>query len=582
MIDLLVAGGTVVDGTGAPPRRADVGIRDGRIVLDPGVLSGAEPARRLDADGLVVAPGFVDVHTHYDAQLGWDPAALPSPLHGVTTVIGGNCGFGLAPLPASGDRTDWLARMFARVEGIPLEAMQAGLAWDWSDFGSWFRSMEGKLGVNAGFLVGHSALRHHVLGDEAATREASDTEVAAMGALLDAALTEGALGFSTSQAPTHHDGDGRPVPSRAAAPAELLALSSRLRDRPGTSVEVILPGCLGRLSDDEAALMAAMSVVARSAVNWNVLGVSASRPEGHRHQLAATRRATEGGGRVVALTLPYPVRVRLSFNTGAILEGLPGWSEVFALDHESRTALLCDASGRGRLAAAAAAPDVGVLGALTRWDRLTITETFAPVNAGVTGLTVGDVAAAKGMDPFDVLCEIVVADELRTGLVPPRYGESNADWATRVEVMAEPDVVVGGSDAGAHADMMCGAVYTTTLLGEAVRERGLLTIEAAVRLLSDVPARLYGLAGRGRIVDGAVADLVLFDPDLVAPGPERTVDDLPGGASRLYAGAVGVPHVLVGGAEIVRDGVPTGALAGTLLRSGRDTVDIDPAGASRM
>lgn len=582
MIDLLIEGGTLVDGSGAAPRRADVGVRDGRVVLDPGVLSGAAPARRLDAGGLVVAPGFVDVHTHYDAQLGWDPAALPSPLHGVTTVIGGNCGFGLAPVPASGDRAGWLARMFARVEGIPLDALQAGLDWGWSDFGSWFRRMEANLGVNAGFLVGHSALRRHVLGGEASERLATDTEVAAMCDLLDAALADGALGFSTSQAPTHHDGDGRPVPSRAAAPAELVALCARLRDRPGTNVEVILPGCLGRLSDDEAALMAAMSVAARSAVNWNVLGVSASRPEGHRHQMAATRRATEGGGRIVALALPYPVRVRLSFATGAILEGLPGWSEVFALDHARRTALLSDVSARERLATAAAAPQAGMLGALTRWDRLTIAETFAPANAGLAGRSVGDVAAARGMDPFDVLCEIVVVDGLRTGLVPPRYGESDADWAARAEVMAEPDVVVGGSDAGAHADMMCGTVYTTTLLGEAVRDRGLLTLEAAVRLLSDVPARLYGLRGRGRITDGAIADLVLFDPETVAPEPERTVDDLPGGASRLYAGAVGVPHVLVGGVAVVRDGLPTGALAGTLLRSGRDTEGTDLSGPRRM
>ncbi|MBX7161928.1 MAG: amidohydrolase family protein, partial [Acidimicrobiia bacterium] len=557
MLDVLIEGGTLVDGTGAAPRRADVGVRDGRVVLDRAALRAEEPRQRIDAGGLVVAPGFVDVHTHYDAQIMWDPAALPSPLHGVTTVIGGNCGFTLAPLGDDHDASDWLARMFARVEGVPLDALRAGVDWAWHDFGSWLARAGAGLGVNAGFLVGHSALRRSVMGADAARREATGAEVSHMCRLLHGALASGGLGLSTSQAPTHHDGSGEPVPSRAAGHDELIALASCLRDHDGTGIEIVLAGCLSRLSGDEADLMADMSVAAGRTVNWNVLAVSADRPEVHRHQLEASRRGAARGASVVALTLPYPMRVRLSFLTGAILEGLPGWGGIFGLDVDERIALLSDRGRRRELADAARSPAAGMLGVLARWDRLTIAETFAAANDGLARRTVGDIAAERGVDAFDALCDVVVADGLRTGLVPPRHGESDADWALRVEVMRGGGVVVGGSDAGAHLDMMCGAVYTTTLLAEAVRERALMPVEEAVHLLSDVPARLCGLVGRGRLVDGADADVVVFDLDGAAPEPERTVADLPGGAARLYAGAVGIPHVLVGGVAVVTDGVPT-------------------------
>lgn len=574
MLDLVIRGGTVVDGTGGPARRADVGVREARIVA---VGEIDEPAtREIDAAGLLVAPGFVDLHTHYDAQLFWDPSASPSPLHGVTTVLGGNCGFSLAP--AGEAHAEYLTAMLARVEGMPLAALQAGLDWRWRSFGDWLDRLEGAVGVNAGFLVGHSTLRRVVMGDSAGSA-AEPAEVAAMVEILHQALADGAIGLSTSQAHTHHDGAGQPVPSRGAERAELEALAAAVRSHPGTTVEMIVPGSLNGFTDDEVDLMASLSLLAGRPVNWNVLGVSAANPDRVAHQLAASDAAAERGATVVALTLPHSMQVRLSFETGAILDGLPGWREVLSKPKPERLAALSDPAVRRRLDEGAQSEAAGILRHLAAWKRLVIDETFSPANASFEGKTVGEIAAAKGQDPFDTLLDIVVADELRTGLRPP-IPEVEADWEARAKVWTDPRAVVGGSDAGAHLDVMCGAVYTTALLGEGVRRRSLLSWEEAVRLLTDVPARLYGLRHRGRLAEGWWADIVAFDPDRVAHGPERTRDDLPGGASRLYAGATGIEHVLVNGTPVVLHDALIGDLPGQVLRSGRDTDTVAVPGAA--
>jgi N-acyl-D-aspartate/D-glutamate deacylase len=577
VLDTLIAGGTVVDGTGRPARQVDVGISQGRIAYLSAEGPGPEPParRRVDAAGLVVAPGVVDIHTHYDAQLFWDPSASPSPLHGTTTVIGGNCGFTLAP--AGEAHADYLMRMMARVEGMPLEALAQGLAWDWEEFPDWLGRLEGRLGPNAGFLVGHSALRRAVMGEGAVGQAAGEDEVAAMASLLHQALEAGGLGFSSSQAPTHNDGSGDPVPSRAADRREMLALASVVADHPGTTLELILAGCLNGFSDEEVDLMAAMSLAGGRPLNWNVLGVSAANRAGVEHQLGASSAAAERGAQVVALTLPHPMSVRLSFATGFVLDGLPGWRQTFALPVPERIKALSDPEVRRRLAEGAASPEAGVLRALSNWSRLTIVETFAPENRRFEFRTVGEVAAERGQEPFDALLDLVIADELRTGL-SPSLREDPEDWKLRAEVWRDERALIGGSDAGAHLDMMCGAQYSTWLLGEGVRERQLICLEEAVRQLSDRPARLYGLAARGRIAEGWWADLFVFDPERVGPRPTRTRYDLPGGAPRLYAEAEGVCSVMVAGTEVVADGALTGATPGRLIRSGRDTETVGVPG----
>lgn len=568
--DTLIRGGLVVDGTGTLGEVRDLGVRDGRIVPAEEVGPSADV---VDATGLVVSPGFVDLHTHYDAQLSWDPTASPSPLHGVTTAIGGNCGFTLAP--AGEEHAPYLMRMMARVEGMPLAALEAGLSWDWSSFADWYGRLDGRIGVNAGFLVGHSAVRRVVLGD-GCHEVATPAQVEAMAELVTEACRAGALGFSTSTAPTHNDGDGEPVPSRGAAPEELVALAAAVRDVPGTTLEAILTGCINGFTDDERDLLTQMSAAAGRPVNWNVLGVSTLNPTWHESQLAVSDHAAANGGRIAALTLPHSMQMRLSFLSGFVLDGLPGWRDVLSLPPAERMAALSDPEVRRRMAAGASSEEAGMLRGLADWKRFEVVESFAPSQQPLEGRTIGDIAAERGGEPFDVLLDVVIADELRTGLRPFRSVETEDEWKLRAEVWRDPRTVIGGSDAGAHLDMMCGAIYSTALLSRGVREFGVVSIEEAIHQLTDVPARLYGLVGRGRIADGFAADLVLFDPDMVGYGPERTRDDLPGGASRLYAEATGVERVMVNGVSVVVDGDFTGSLSGTLLRSGRDTVTVTP------
>ena len=421
--------------------------------------------------------------------------------HGVTTVFGGNCGFTLAP--AASEQHDYLTRMLARVEGMPLDALRAGLDWEWSSFGDWLGRLDGRIAVNAGFLVGHSALRLAAMGADAVGNEASPEQIERMVALLHDALDAGALGLSTSQSPTHNDGAGQPVPSRGASREELVSLAAGLRDHPGTTLEAIIAGCLSGFTDDDIALLTDMSAAADRPLNWNLLGVSAANPDGHQRQLRAFDASAQRGGRVVALTLPQAMKIRLSFLSGFVLDGLPGWRDTMHLPVPERLIALADPEVRRRLAEGASSKEAGMLRGLAQWDRLIVVETFAPENANATGRSVGEVAAARGGEPFDTLLDIVIADELRTGLSPPLTGDDAADWRARAEVWQHPGAVIGGSDAGAHLDMMCGAIYTTSLLGRGVREHQVVTLEEAVRLVTDVPARLYGrLARRGRIAPG--------------------------------------------------------------------------------
>ena len=292
MLDYAIRNGLVVDGTGAPGVRADVGIKDGMIV-SVGTVSDAATTE-LDADGLVVAPGIIDPHTHYDAQLFWDPTASPSNLHGVTTVIAGNCGFTLAPIKA--EDHDYIRRMMAKVEGMPLVALENGIDWDWTTFGEYLARLEGNLGVNAGFLVGHCAVRRWVMGADRAGRGGrTTTELAAMTRLLAESIEAGGLGFSSSQSRTHSDGDGNPISSRYADRREMLAFCEVVRDHPGTTLEYITNGCLDAFSDDEIDLMVAMTTTARRPLNWNLLTVDSRTPDKTARQLEAS--PGRGGGR---------------------------------------------------------------------------------------------------------------------------------------------------------------------------------------------------------------------------------------------------------------------------------------------
>ena len=569
MFDVVIRHGLVVDGTGSPGQTADVAIRDGRIVAIGEVADKGN--HEIDAEGLVVAPGFVDVHTHFDAQVFWDTTLSPSPLHGVTTVISGNCGFTIAPLEP--EHGDYMMRMLARVEGMPLASLQQGVPWNWRTFGEYLDAIDGSLMPNAGFLVGHSALRRTVMGERSVGEFASDDELRAMKELLAESIAAGGLGFSSSWAKTHNDAAGDAVPSRHASETELVELCSVLKDTSAVALEFI--PTIERFDDEVYQLLTDMSVAADRPLNWNVVFANARQADVIQEKLRASDFAAERGGRVIALTAPMPAESRLSFESGFLLDTLHGWSEPMALSNEEKLALLSDPERRSELNENAQKPSA--FRGVARWERLTVGEVTKQDLKHLEGRSIGDIAEELGKTPWEALCEIVVEDDLKTGLYPPAAGDNEESWALRQALWNDERCLIGASDAGAHLDFLATFNYSTYLLA-AARDRNLLSLESAVQKLTDAPARLYGLKDRGRIEEGWCADLVIFDANKVAPAEIEVREDLPGGAWRLYSEAIGVHHVFINGEQAVLDGQFTDARPGTLLRSGRDTESVTAAG----
>ena len=580
MLDTLIVNGTLVDGTGAPARPADIGIAGGRIVAvaEPGTLE-ESATETIDADGLVVCPGFVDPHTHYDAQIFWDPRATPSNLFGVTTVIGGNCGFSLAPLGHASD-AEYLKKMMVKVEGMSLEALESGVPWDWEGFADYLRAVEdGGVGVNVGFMVGHCALRRAIMKDDAVGHVANDDQIVLMRGLLAESLAVGGLGFSTGRSYTHNDWDGQPVPSRWASEDEVLELCRETGTHEGTTLEWVADGCMKGFSDDEVALMTRMSLQAQRPLNWNVLTVDSARPDDYRNQIAACERAAADGATVVALTMPILVSMNMNLGSFCALHMLPGWSEVFGLPLPERMAALRDEATLIRLENSAASPEAGVFSRLTGWADYRIGDTFSAANEGLKGQRVGDIARQRGRRDFFCLVDICLADDLRTVLWPAPTDDDPESWRLRAQAWEHPAVMIGGSDAGAHLDRMAGACYPTAWIDDCLHGRRLTTLENAVHHLTEAPARLFGLRHRGLIAEGFHADVVLLDPDTVGATPPELVADLPGAGKRLWSEATGVHRVMVNGVTTVVNGVASDALPGRVLRSGLDT-DTVPVGAT--
>jgi N-acyl-D-aspartate/D-glutamate deacylase len=485
-------------------------------------------------------------------------------LHGVTTVIGGNCGFSVAPLDA--DAARYLMPMLARVEGMPVTSLESGVPWDWGSTAEFLERLDGTLAVNAGFMVGHSAVRRVVMGEAATERAADGDEIERMRALLREGIAAGALGFSSSWSIVHNDAAGGPVPSRYATADELVALASVCAELPGTSLEFVA----GQLWDDARRdVMVDMTVAAQRPLNWNLLTPSARAREGAYAQLALSDVARERGGKIVALVIPFVSEFRVCFLSGFVLDSFQGWGEAMTAPPQDKLALLRDPQTRGRLGELAATDPRRT--ALADWGSKRILETFTPATRRYEGRPVGEIATEEGKSPFDALVDIVVADGLRTSFTYGGSTEDPDDWAVRRELWLDPRTVVGGSDAGAHLDSLSTFSFTTDLLGAGVREHGLVSTEEAVRLLAAEPAALYGLVDRGVLREGAVADVVVFDEDRVGHDPVRSRFDLPGGAGRLYSEGVGIAAVLVGGEPLVVGGEMTDARSGVILRSGRDT-----------
>jgi len=566
MLDLIIRGGQVIDGTGAVARRADVGVLDGRIVVVGDI---DEPGRReVNADGLFVTPGFIDVHTHYDAQACWDGTLSPSPLHGVTSVFSGNCGFTLAPI--EDQDKDYMLNMLSRVEGMPIEALESGVGWNWSTTAEYLDQFEGRVMPNVGFLVGHSALRRAVMHEEATERAATAAEIEAMRALLAAGLAAGGMGFSSTWSPTHTDHRGVPVPSRSATRQELISLSEVVGQYPGTALEFIPD--MGLFSDDIKDLMASMSRAADRVLNWNMLMIYPGNEDVVDSQLSAGDYAAEHGGKVVALTLPEPGKLRLSFQSGVAFDAIPGWGPFFRLPIPERLQFLADPERRAELDRTAQTAPKNLL-EFVRWGRYRL-ETFSPEAGRFNGGTVAEAAAALGLSDWEAVCVVLRMDQLRTGFFMPARGDDPATWERRRTAWRDSRTLMGASDAGAHLDTIDTFSYTTRLLEVAVRQQPLLPAEEAVRMLTGDPAALYGLRDRGRIAAGYAADLVVLDLDRVSAGLPLTRHDLPGGSARLYSEPAGVEHVFVNGVQVVEGNKLGAERPGVILRSGRDTQTI--------
>jgi N-acyl-D-aspartate/D-glutamate deacylase len=564
MYDVAIVGGTVIDGTGAPGRQADVGIRDGRIVAVGDVDEAA--ARTIDADSLVVAPGFIDPHTHLDAQVFWDPDVSPLALHGVTTIVGGHCGFSIAP--AAPEHADYLMRLLSRVEEIPLEAVRGGVDWgSWRSFGEFLDRLDRTTAINIAFMAGHSAIRRCVMGEDAVGGQPTEDQLRAMERLLAESLAGGAFGFSSSDGMVDMDGNNDPVPSRWANDDELLRLCAVLRDFPGTTVEY-LPKAL-RVGD-QADRMTKMALAAGRPIVWNLFHVRAGLEDVVRNDLAASDYAAERGAKVVALGLPGAMRLHITFSVGSILEAQPGWDAVrFSLPHEERVRAFADPAVRQQLRDGAA--QVTLTPEVSDFAGYLVEEVFSDANKPYLGRTVGEIARERDADPLDTLLDIALADDLRTLFAPRALGEDDESWHERAQTYNDPRILVGGTDAGAHLTLIDTFILSTEFIGPVVRDRRLLSLEAAVRALTFEPASFLGLRDRGVVAPGAHADLVVFDPRTVGPAPPSFRYDLPAGARRLFAAANGIEHVLVAGTEIVRGTDYTGDRPGRSLRSGIDT-----------
>jgi N-acyl-D-aspartate/D-glutamate deacylase len=565
MLDHVIRGAKVMDGSGSAGKVADVGIRDGMIAAIGDVDEAART--EFDADGLVLTPGFIDPHTHYDAQLMWDGSASPSNLHGVTTTINGNCGFTLAP--AKPQDLPYLLQMLSVVEGMSLSALEQGVTFEGGSFTDYVDGLEGHLSLNAGFMVGHSALRHYVMGDNAVGGVASPEEIEKMAQLLEASLAAGGLGFSTSKGGSHVDHLDRPVASRAASRDEILRLCQATTSHPGTVIELTMEGVTTSFDEEAQQLLIDMSLAGGGKpVNWNQMVIWANDEDRVRGQMMVSRKARSLGGHVTGLTLPTPVANAQSFLFRSGLHRAPGIAELFKHSVPERIEMLRNQELRTKMAreAEAAGTSQAFAGPLTHWGRYKVT-TFSPQNAKYSDRMIEDIAKERGEDLFDTLAEIVIADELRT-ILWPVYPESQADRELKVDLWKGGDLLFGGSDAGAHVDRLCGTTYITDFLAGSASGEIPLPLEQAVYAMSGQLADFFGLQGRGRIHEGAHADVVLFDPEKVGSTEPTIATDLPGGDSyRIMARANGIVKVLVNGVETVNEGQPTGATPGSVIKS---------------
>ncbi len=556
--DLKITGGTIVDGTGKPGYTGDVGIKDGKVVA-LGKVDGPATTT-IDAAGKVVSPGFVDVHTHYDAQILWDRLLSISPWHGVTTTVIGNCGFGVAPTRAA--HRKMIMQTLEKVEGMSLEALEAGLGTDWpfETFPQYLDTLE-KQGsaINIAALFGHTPLRLYVMGEESTERAATPDEIAKMKKLVHEAMDAGAIGFGTSVSVSHNGYAGKPVPSRQATVEEMDALVSVMGEKKRGLMQITI----GR--DFSTRHMAEVSRKYNVPVTWTALLSYLYGPGGHRKQLDLAAEQRKSGALVIPQVSCRPLNFEFTFAEPFIFDVMKFMNELSQADAKqpgTRRRAYADPAWREKLRS-----EVTPL-FRNWWDRVIVA--WSPSHRELEEQSLTAAAAKLGKDPVDLALDIALADELQTRF---RMAVMNFDEKEVAELITDPNTIIALSDAGAHANQLCDACYSTHLLAHWVRERGTFTIEQAVHNLTQRPAETFGITDRGVLAEGKPADVVVFDPKTVGPGPLKRVYDLPAGADRLVSEAHGIAAVIVNGQIIRHDGKDAVAandrLPGRVLRNGR-------------
>ncbi|MGE0826786.1 MAG: amidohydrolase family protein [Candidatus Binatia bacterium] len=555
--DLVIRGGTIVDGTRMPRYRGDVGIRNGRIAALGHVEGTAQ--RVIDATDRIVAPGVVDLHTHYDAQLNWDPYATNSQWNGVTTVMIGMCGFGFAPYrPEDRERAMLL---MSRVEAIPLTSMQLGMRWDWVSFGEYLTSLErAGLGINVGSLIPHSPLRTWVMGLEAAKeRAATAAELKAMANVLRTGMRAGGFGFSTDRNIADTDYDGSPLPSHQADDNELLTLCSVLREFGMGSIEYTLQA--QRRPDFE--FTAALSRAAGRPIVWNALAQFQTQPD-HWRKVLGWMEALNRDAQLYGMTICFPTHLYFTLEEMNQFDDMPNWREVLAKPISERIPLLRNPAVRIALNEDFRSVRTRVFGG--DWRDISVTHT-QPENRTAIGKTIAELAQAAGREPIDVFLDLSLAENLRTGFKIHDF--ANRDQDALATMLKHPNAVIGLSDGGAHTKLFSLGKYPVEFLANWVRDRELMSLEEAHWRLSFVPAWIIGLHDRGVLREGMAADVIVYDLDhlRVNPSEPEMVHDLPGGEGRLVQRAVGIDYTIVNGQVTFEGQTCTGARPGAVLRS---------------
>jgi N-acyl-D-amino-acid deacylase len=566
--DLIIRNGLVIDGSGLPRRRVDVGVKDGKIAKF-GRLEDARATEEIDARGRIVAPGIIDAHTHYDPQITFDPYATMSCFHGVTTVLAGNCGFSVAPVRA--DDHDFMAGVFASVEDMDPIAL-SGVRWDaFETFPEFMASLDGALGVNFACYVGHSNIRRWVMGEEAIRRAATPEEIAAMRAMVAEAMAAGAAGLSSSAAPTHNDIQGRPVPSRLAERAEILALAEEVGRFGAGSICYLPASAISGLTEADADFLIEIGRAAGVPVIIQGLGGRGKTDAPTATWDGAVKfldEATRQGAPVYSLLIARPFDRNVAFNeTNHLWAGAPDWHRMVRLPLAERAALLRDPAAREAMRFGIENynrdPAKGTTLPAPQWTNVWIDSSPSLAREAFEGRTVADMAAEKDVAPGDFALDLALADNFETRM---RWRTETPEWSAAVGLaQRDPRMIIGTSDGGAHLAKDDQADWSSYFLGSWVRDRAVWSLEEGVRQITQVPAALLGFNDRGALKVGGWADIMIFDPETIGPWRKDFVRDLPGGVGRYKAFGHGVHATIVNGVPIVLEGELTGRLPGVVV-----------------